>query len=169
MLYFFAGCGIGAASFDRGLLAPDGEMPRRWPLWLGVTIASYGSILALIYVKHSVLPDPDNMPLWYDVAYPVAFVTYSAAQTFTVLALFLRFGNEGASILDPLRESAYGIYLVHYVPVLWLQYLLFGLSFGPVDQVTAIIKACIVLVLTLASSWAVTAALRRIPGATHVL
>ena len=59
-------------------------------------------------------------------------MTYSAAQTFNVLALFLRFDNEGSSILDPLRDSAYGIYLIHYVPVLWLQYLMFGMSFGPV-------------------------------------
>jgi hypothetical protein len=36
-------------------------------------------------------------------------------------------------------------------------------------QLTAIIKAMIVFVLTLALSWAATAALRKIPGATHVL
>ncbi len=94
---------------------------------------------------------------------------YSVAQTFNILALFLRFDNEGSSIFDPLRESAYGIYLIHYVPVLWLQYLMFGMTFGPVDQITAIIKAVIVFVLTLCVSWAATAALRKIPGATHVL
>jgi len=169
LLYFFAGCGVGAASFDRGLLAADGEMARRWPVWLGATIASYGGILALIYVKHSVLPDPANLPLWWDIAYALAFVSYSAAQTFNIIALFLRFDNEGSSILDPLRDSAYGIYLLHYVPVLWLQYCLFGLSFGPFDQLTALIKAVIVFIATLASSWAATVALRKIPGATHVL
>ena len=169
LLFFFAGCGIGAASLDRGLLAADGEMARRWPVWLGATVASYGCIVALIYIKHSVLPDVNHQPLWWQLAYALAFTCYGVAQTFNVIALFLRFGNEGASIFDPLRESAYGIYLVHYVPVLWLQYLMFGMSFGPVEQVTAIIKAIIVFVLTLASSWAVVAALRRIPGATHVL
>jgi len=169
LLYFFAGCGIGAASLDRGLLSPDGQMARRWPVWLGATIASYGAILALIYVKHSVLPDVNHQPLWWEIAYALAFVTYSAAQTFNILALFLRFDNEGSSVLDPLRESAYGIYLIHYVPVLWLQYLMFGMTFGPVDQLTAIVKAAIVLVLTLFISWGATAALRKIPGATHVL
>jgi len=169
LLFFFAGCGIGAASLDRGLLAADGEMARRWPVWLGATVASYGCIVALIYIKHSVLPDVNHQPLWWQLAYALAFTCYGVAQTFNVIALFLRFGNEGASIFDPLRESAYGIYLVHYVPVLWLQYLMFGMSFGPVEQVTAIIKAIIVFVLTLASSWAAVAALRRIPGATHVL
>jgi hypothetical protein len=38
-----------------------------------------------------------------------------------------------------------------------------------VMQLSAIIKAVIVFVLTLALSWAATAALRKIPGATHVL
>jgi hypothetical protein len=169
LLFFFAACGIGAVSFDRGLLAPDGEMARRWPVWLSATIASYACIQLLIYIKHSVLPDINHQPLWWETAYALAFVVYSVAQTFNVLALFLRFDNEGSSIFDPLRESAYGIYLIHYVPVLWLQYLMFGMSFGPVDQITAIIKAVIVFVLTLASSWAATAALRKIPGATHVL
>ena len=118
-------------------------------------LVSYGCIIALIYIKHAVLPDVNVQPLWWQVAYALAFVTYSAAQTFNILALFLRFDNEGSSVLDPLRESAYGIYLIHYVPVLWLQYLMFGMTFGPVDQITAIIKAVIVFVLTLASSWAV--------------
>jgi surface polysaccharide O-acyltransferase-like enzyme len=116
-----------------------------------------------------VLPEVTYQPLWWRVAYALAFVTYSASQTFNVLALFLRFDNDRASFLDPLRENAYGIYIVHYAPLLWLQYLLFGLSFGPVDQLTAIIKAVIVFALTLAISWAATVALRKLPGAAHVL
>jgi peptidoglycan/LPS O-acetylase OafA/YrhL len=169
LLYFFAGIGIGAVRFDEGLLAADGAMARRWPVWLAATILSFGCIVALIYVKHSVLPDVDHQPLWWEIAYALAFVSFSAAQTFNVLALFLRFGNDGSSILDPLRDNAYGIYLIHYVPVLWLQYVLYDYSFSSVMQLSAIAKAIIVFVLTLASSWAATAALRKIPGATHVL
>jgi hypothetical protein len=169
LVYFLAGVGIGAVPFDKGLLAADGGLARRWPVWLAATTATYGCILALIYVKHSVLPDVNHQPLWWETAYALAFVSYSAAQTFNILALFLRFSNDGSSILDSLRDSAYGIYLIHYVAVLWLQYALYDFSFSPVMQLSAIIKAIIVFILTLASSWAATAALRKIPGATHVL
>jgi hypothetical protein len=169
LLYFLAGVGIGAVPFDKGLLAGDGAMVRRWPVWLAAAIATYGCIIGLVYIKHAVLPDVDYQPLWWKIAYALAIVSYGAAQTFSVLALFLRFSNDGSSILDPLRDSAYGIYLIHYVPGLWLQYLLFDISFGPVTQLTAIIKAVIVFVLTLALSWAATVALRKIPGATQVL
>jgi hypothetical protein len=169
LLYFLAGVGIGVVRFDQGLLASDGGLARRWPVWLAATIVTYGCIIGLVYIRHSVLPDVNHPPLWWRVAYALAFVSYSAAQTFNILALFLRFDNEGSSVLDPLRDSAYGIYLIHYIPVLWLQYALYDISLAPVMQLSAIIKAIIVFVLTLALSWAATAALRKIPGATHVL
>ena len=169
MLYFFAGIGIGAVPFGQGLLAADGGLARRWPVWLTITLVSYGCIIGLIYIKRGILPDVNHQPYWWTVAYPLAFATYSAAQTFNIVALFLRFDNEGPSIFDPLRDSAYGIYLIHYMPVLWLQYVLFDVSLAPVMQVSAILKAVIVFVVTLATSWAATAALRRLPGATHVL
>jgi hypothetical protein len=52
---------------------------------------------------------------------------------------------------------------VHYPFVLWLQYWLFDFD------LPAIAKASIAFVLTVALSWAATAALRKIPGATRVL
>jgi len=169
VLYFFVGVGIGVVRFDQGLVAGEGALARRWPIWLAATIASYGCIIGLVYVRHNLLPDLDHLPSWWRVVYALALVSYSAAQTFNVLALFLRFSNEGSSILDPLRDNAYGIYLIHYIPVLWLQYALFGISFGPLMQLTAIIKAIIVFALTLAISWASTSALRRIPGVSGIL
>jgi len=144
-------------------------LQRRWPAWLAATVVSYCSIILLIYIKHSVLPDVNHQPFWWQLAYALSFAAYSASQTLNIMALFLRFSNDGSSVLDPLRENAYGIYLIHYAPVLWLQYAMYNMSFGPVPQISAIIKAAIVLVLTLLSSWAATVALRKIPGATHVL
>jgi hypothetical protein len=38
----------------------------------------------------------------------------------------LRFATRHSRSLDSLSESAYGMYLVHYVFVVWLQYLLLG-------------------------------------------
>jgi surface polysaccharide O-acyltransferase-like enzyme len=81
-----------------------------------------------------------------------------------VQALFLRFGQGDKSIFDPVGDNTYGIYVVHYIFVLWLQYALLDVS-----SLTAIPKALIVFVGTLLLSWGVTIALRRIPGARRVL
>ncbi len=169
LLYFFAGVGIGSVRFDHGLLAEKGELARRWPTWLAASIAGFGCLLALLYASHNVIADADAPPLWWSVAYAFAFALFSAAQTFNLLALFLRFGSDGWNSLDPLRESSYGIYLIHYVPVLWLQYALSGLSLAPATPVSAILKAGIVLMAALALSWSATVALRSVPGVARVL
>ena len=80
------------------------------------------------------------------------------AILFVILAYFLRFKQSGWSMLDPMQADAYGMFLVHYPIVLWLQYWLFDYD------LPAIVKAAIAFVLTVALSWALTAALRKIPG-----
>jgi surface polysaccharide O-acyltransferase-like enzyme len=84
-------------------------------------------------------------------------------MTFAVPALFLRFSDSRWSLLDALRPSAYGIYLVHYVFVLWLQYILFDYP------LPAIVKFAIVFIGTLLLSWAATAMLRRIPVVARMI
>jgi peptidoglycan/LPS O-acetylase OafA/YrhL len=62
-----------------------------------------------------------------------------------------------------MQGDAYGMFLVHYPIALWLQYWLFDYD------LPAIVKASIGFALTIPLSWALTAALRKIPGATRVL
>jgi surface polysaccharide O-acyltransferase-like enzyme len=169
LLYFFTGAGIGAVHGDRSLLSDRGELARRWPAWLVATIVTYAGLIGLIFYKREYFADPNNPPGWWNAAHAFFFASFSASQTINLLALFLRFDSRGKSILDPLRENSFGIFLIHYVPLLWLQYALFGITLAPVQQETAILKALIVFVLTLAISWLATLGLRRIPGAKHVL
>jgi surface polysaccharide O-acyltransferase-like enzyme len=59
-------------------------------------------------------------------------------------------------VLDSLSRNAYGIYLVHYVFVVWLQYALLN------APVFAFVKAATVFGLTLVLSWVASAALQRL-------
>jgi hypothetical protein len=161
--YFFIGAGIGAANFDRGLLGPDGKLAKNGWSWAIAALIPYCLLWGLIAIKRGILGDPDILPDWYEASYGLFFVAFSAAIVFTILAYFLRFKQSGASILDPMQADAYGMFLVHYPIVLWLQYWLFDYD------LPAIVKAAAVFVLTVALSWAATAALRKIPGAAHVL
>jgi surface polysaccharide O-acyltransferase-like enzyme len=62
-----------------------------------------------------------------------------------------------------MQKDAYGIFLVHYAFALWIQYWLYDFDWP------AIVKVAVGFAFTLATSWALTAALRKIPGATRVL
>jgi len=54
-------------------------------------------------------------------------------------------------LLDGLSANAYGIYLVHYVFVVWLQYALIGTA------LSAYVKVCVVFAAALALSWLTSA------------
>jgi len=50
------------------------------------------------------------------------FVFSCAASCFAFLALFLRFAQMRAQVCDGLAANSYGIYLIHYAVVSWMQY-----------------------------------------------
>jgi surface polysaccharide O-acyltransferase-like enzyme len=161
--YFFAGVGVGATSLKLGLLAEDGEFARRWPVWLAFATAFYLAILVLVYAHHNWVADFDTPPPVWKASYGLAFAAYSAAMTFTVPAIFLRFTGPGSGLLDAMQPSAYGIYLLHYIFIIWLQYAVYDHSFP------AVVKFAIVFAGTLSLSWSLTVLLRRIPVVARMI
>jgi hypothetical protein len=161
--YFFFGAGIGAANLAGGLLSAEGRLAKSSWGWMVTALIPYCLMWVLIYIKREILGNPVRLPDWYEATYGLFFATFSVAIMFTILAYFLRFMQSGRSILDPMQADAYGMFLVHYPIALWLQYWLFDFD------IPAIAKALVVFLLTVVLSWAATAALRRLPGANHVL
>ena len=161
--YFFAGVGVGAMSLRGGLLAENGELARRWPVWFAFALVFYAAILVLVYARHNWVADFDSPPLLWKVAYGLAFATFSAAMAFAVPAIFLRFADSGWRLLDALQPAAYGVYLLHYIFIIWLQYAVYGYS------LPAGVKSAIVFAGTLAMGWALTVMLRRIPVVARMI
>jgi peptidoglycan/LPS O-acetylase OafA/YrhL len=161
--YFFAGVGIGVISLRAGVLAEDGEIAKRWPVWLAFAVLFYGAILLLVYAHHNWLANFNSPALWWKTAYGLAFAMFSAAMAFTVPTTSLRLARSGLSLLDAMQPSAYGIYLLHYVFIIWLQYVVYDPAFP------AGIKAAIVFVGTLCGSWALTVMLRKIPVVARMI
>jgi peptidoglycan/LPS O-acetylase OafA/YrhL len=161
--YFFVGIGVGAAGLRAGLLAETGELARRWPVWLGFALLFYGAILDLVYVHHNWVADFNSPPLSWRTGYGLAFAMFSAAMAFTVPAIFLRFAESGWRLLDALQPSAYGVYLLHYIFIIWLQYAVYDYS------LPAGIKFAIVFIGTLATSWGLTVMLRKIPVVARMI
>jgi surface polysaccharide O-acyltransferase-like enzyme len=160
--YFFIGAGVGAAHMNQGVLSAEGRLARSQWGWVVATLIPYGLMWVLIYIKREVLGNPQPQPNWYYVCYGFCFVAFSAAILLAILGFFLG-SKRPWPLLDRMQGDAYGIFLVHYPVVLWLQYWLFDYD------LPAIAKAAIAFVGTVVISWAVTAILRKIPGATRVL
>ena len=161
--YFLAGVGVGAVDLRTGLLTENGGLARRWPVWLGFASAFYVAILVLVYAHHNWVADFNSPPLVWRAGYGLAFAMYSGAMAFLVSALFLRFAGAEWRLLDALRPSAYGVYLLHYIFIIWLQYAVYD------DPLPAGAKFAIVFAGTLSLSWGLTAALRRIPAVARMI
>jgi peptidoglycan/LPS O-acetylase OafA/YrhL len=159
LVYFFAGAAVGIYGLDRGLLATDGMLARRWPLWLAVAGVTF-----LLWIGPTALTmGTENPSFDLLLGSALGFALACAGGGIAVLALALRFATRRSRILDSLSANAYGMYLVHYVFVVWAQYAMLGVA------LPAIAKAAIVFASALLLSWTTTAALRSIPLGSRLI
>ena len=159
-LYFFAGLRLGAGGVERGLLAADGPLVRRWPVWI---IAAAASLFAWMGLTGLTMAEGASAPLGLQILADLSFVIACFASCFAVLAVALRFISRRLPSLGGLRDSAYGMYLVHYLFVVWLQFALLGMA------LPAVIKGAAVFGGTLFLSWSTVAALRRLPSVGQII
>jgi glucans biosynthesis protein C len=148
-VYFFAGLGAGFYGIERGLLGPNGALCRRWALWLAIALAS---LFGWMGVTALTIPGP--APAYLERASDLLFAVAGAAWCLAFAAIFLRFAGRPIPAAADLSDKVYGIYLVHFPFIVWMQYLLLG------APLPAAIKGAIVFAVTLALSWASVALFR---------
>jgi hypothetical protein len=158
-VYFLAGLGVGAYGIERGLLAPTGWLARHWMAAGGAAMAAF--VLWLGFAGLAISSDGPSLPVRLLEA--SSLVLCCAAGCMFMLAMFIRFANRRLQVFDALNDNAYGMYLVHYLFSVWLQFVLLGLA------VIAVIKGAIVFCGTLVLSWGLVAALRQASHAIGVI
>ena len=153
-IFYLAGACVSAHGFDRGLLSADGALARRWPIWLAGAFAAF--LVWIIPTALIVKQAATWMPGLQIVA-DLGSVLASATISFAVAALFLRFVAAPSPILGRISVNAFPIYLMHYLFVIWLQYLLLGTG------LFAVVKAAIVFAGALLMSWALASLVPALP------
>jgi surface polysaccharide O-acyltransferase-like enzyme len=154
LVYFLTGTAVGAIGIDRSVFKTDGALAKRWWGWAAVGLMSFTVFIIMIVVV---------TPMERTIVSEIAFVVCCWAVVSGMTGFFLRFAKRRVRIFDSLSENSYGIYIVHYVFITWLQYLLLGSGLAP------LVKGMVVFVATLILSWGVVAAIRRIPAVAKVL
>jgi hypothetical protein len=160
-LYFFSGIGVGAYGIERGLLAPDGTLARHWGRWTVWMVFAFLSSVVFFLVAIS-----KNSPMSANTANLIGGAFYALACgsiSFAFLALFVRFATRRRWIYDSLSDNEYGMYLIHYMFVSWLQLAILG------SALPAIEKGILVFAGVLLLSWGASAAVRRIPGVSRIV
>jgi len=159
LAYFLIAVGVGAWGVDRGLLATDGRLARRWPLWIAAALVIFAAATVVTLIAITTRSQSRGLAIAMDAG----FVLSCAASSFAFLAVFLRFARSRSRLFDSLSANSYGIYLIHYAFVSWLQYALLP------APLPAIVKWLIVLISALSLSWFTVATIRRVPAVARVV
>jgi hypothetical protein len=125
LAWFAAGAWLGSEDLDLGLLARDGALARRWPVWICACLVAYNLLWFV--------------PMWLEAAgrltaiqrgtiWAFLWLISCVASCFGFLALFRGAVGTPRPWMDSLARSAYIIYIVHYVYVVWLQRALMGVD-----------------------------------------
>jgi len=133
---------------------------RHWAGWLAAAI---GSFVLWLAAMSQIVAEPTAAPLLWQAAAALSFVLACFASCFFTSAAALRFAQYRVRLVDSLKDNAYGMYLIHYLFIVWLQFALLGSS------LPAVAKAAVVFAGTLALSWGISAALRRIPAVAQII
>ena len=116
----------------------------------------FGFVVMLIMAMTK-LGKGEDAPLVFNVT-NVLYAATGVVTTFALLAWFARKERGHSSIADSLSRNAYGMYLVHYVFVTWLQLALLGVP------LSGWVKATLVTTLAIAGSWLTASLVRRVIG-----
>lgn len=156
-LYFALGMITGMQEGRDHLLSPDGPLARNHVRWMVAAVLVFGLAITIFVtaVSHR------TPATWWGAAlmYPLC----CAVSNLALVGLFLGRVSARRGLVDDFGRCAYGVYLVHYPFVTWLQLALLGVEVHPV------IKAGAVSGAALAASWGTVRLLRTIPAVARVI
>lgn len=143
--WFALGALIGAKGLDRGMLASQGRLARRWPLWIAVCLVAYN--LLWFVPGSSWLRSLIPSERWRGLVYVMLWLLSCCASSFAFLAVYRALANRSPAWMTSLSRCAYTIYIVHYAFVTWIQSSLLEV------KLPAIAKFAVAFGLTLVLSW----------------
>jgi peptidoglycan/LPS O-acetylase OafA/YrhL len=140
-IYFAMGVCLGAFGVDIEIFERTGRLARAW--WFWCLLAALMLMVTIVCVRTG-----------NGTGGRIGFACSCAASSLFVIALVVRFARPWRWA-DSLSANAYGIYLVHYAFVLWIQYVALRWT------VPALVKGIAVSLATVGISWITVALLRQ--------
>lgn len=163
LLFFLLGSCLGATDWQNYLFRNGKLFGRDWLFWLGLSLACYAFVMVesgfgAEQVKRGGLTPTEGYFL-----YDLVFVASCLASMGACLGFFRQNMTTPISGWDNLSANAYGIYVLHYGFVTWLQFSLVGLD------LPVVVKFSGVFLVALSLSWFSSNLVRRSSVVAQVL
>jgi peptidoglycan/LPS O-acetylase OafA/YrhL len=148
-VYFAVGICLGASGSGAEIFERTGRLAREWWFWCLMAVVMLAVTVACVRTGNG-------------TGGRIGFAFSCAASSLFLIALVVRFVRPWRWA-DSLSANSYGIYLVHYVFVIWIQYLALPWSMPAFEKGLAVSLAAV------GASWMTTALLRQSKIIAHVI
>ncbi|MGO4289828.1 acyltransferase family protein [Chitinophaga sp. RAB17] len=148
--YFLLGILIGVPGLNNGIFAGEAVWVKRWPVWLLACVAVFVLLMFIaapltVMVQQHQLSEVQGILIYRSV-----WILSCTLSSIAFLTTFKSIFNKTGRWWKSLAANAYGIYLVHYIFVVWCQFLLLDFN------LPALVKFFITFFFAVGMSWWVT-------------
>lgn len=126
LLFFLLGGCLGTTDWQTYLFRQGKLFGKGWLFWLGLSVACYGLVMFESRLGAGLVTRGTLTPTQGYFFFDMAFVASCLASMSACLSFFKQKIHRPLSGWDSLSANAYGIYVVHYGFVTWLQFALLG-------------------------------------------
>ncbi len=163
LLFFLIGSCLSATDWQSHLFRDTKLLGKGWIFWLSMSLVCYILFIIIsragaVWVKQGQLTSIEGYFL-----YDLAFVGSCLSSLSACLSFFRQKVNRPNNSWSSLSANAYGIYIVHYGFVTWLQFALLT------TDIPAIMKFGFVFSGAVFASWLCSSLARRIPRIAQVV
>lgn len=154
-IFFIFGTSIGSGNWENYFFINNKLLNKSWQFWLVLCLISY---LFVELITYNVWDFVKAGNLGVNVAWAIfdlLFVTSCISSSIAFVSVFKQNIHRQFKLWTNLSANAFGIYLIHYTFIVWLQYALLNIS------LPVFIKFLIVFLVTLLASWTLINFLRK--------
>ena len=152
-VFFLLGTLFSIPALETGLFSNSSALVKKWPLWLIGALSAYTLLKLSEPPLTRMLREHELTRLQATLLYRSIWALSCTVSSIAFLTLFKTFFNKHR--WTSLSDNAYGIYLVHYIFVLWCQFALLNYN------LPAGIKFLTTFILSASLSWLTVYLLRK--------
>jgi glucan biosynthesis protein C len=154
-VFFIFGACIGSGDWEHNFFTNNKLIDKPWQFWLALCLFAYLLVELFTYnVWDIVRAGKLGVNLAW-LIFDLLFVASCISSSMAFLAIFKQNIKKENRLWTNLSSNAFGIYLLHYVFIIWLQFMLLDLS------LPVLIKFLIVFTGALLASWTIINFARR--------
>ncbi len=162
-IFFIFGTSIGSSNWENIFFTNNKFLNKSWQFWLTICLFSYLLVELFNYNVWNIVREGKLGVNSAWLVFDLVFVASCISSSFAFISIFKQNIQKESSLWTNLSANAFGIYLLHYIFITWLQFAFLNVS------LPVLIKFLIVFFVTLTASWTIVNFVRKFNAVNQII